>query len=654
MKKLTLFLAVIFSLSLWAEEKNGIVYVTPTGNGDGSSWSSALNNLQDAIDVAKSDREFKKDVWVAAGEYNVYTCISLVDSVSIYGSFKGTETAVSEREKVENGKPWEFTNPTILKGNNARLIQANAHFNLETMFDGFILTDGNGAGSVTDGSGGAALMRNNVILQNCVVKDSHSTQAGGGVMMNGGGTVRACLIKDNTHTSGANGGGGIFCNTSTNGYLSYIEDSEICGNTSDVRGAGLGIQGQINIYVSNLKIYNNSAIESTTLKPGGGMYVNSAYNEITNCVIYNNSGTNVIYYNGGKLYNNTIVKNVGGLYLAGNAMEVINNIVWGCVTDSEGQTPTSITGAANSAATVMNNMTYNPIADSNFWITGDKIEGEDNKYENTNLQLSSNLSNDEVPEPAEGTVGTGPYFVSVSSFFGMATTNEELEEVEDLIDWSLTYKSPCVNTGKAIESITTDITGLARPQDWPVDSARFDIGAYELPYYIVVAGEPENANGEVRTGDDVLLEENHTEGYMKGSEMELYFAPKAGYKVGRVYYTISTDGGITFTGEQVDFTNDLDADGFWNTQVENPFKVTVEWAISSSLPGLSDNNILVISKENGIEIQGAEAGNVVTVYNVNGTTVYVSTLNESRLFIPLIKGVYLVRIADGVEKVVVK
>ncbi len=641
MKKIILSLAIITSMSVFAEPQNGVIYVKPGATGTGVSWSNALGNIQDAITAAKADPAARKDVWVAKGEFEITTAISLQDSVNLYGSFAGTETSVSERAKVTNGKAWEFSNPTILKANNSRLIQVAAALDIPTTFDGFILTDGNGKGSVTDGSGGAALIRPNLIMQNCIVQNSTSAAAGAGVMMNTGGTLRNCLIRNNVHTTGSNGGGGVFCNTSSSGFTGYIENCDITGNSSTVRGAGIGIQGNTNTYISNCRIYNNVSVDGTTLKPGAGIFVNSAANQIINNLIYNNSGANAVYYNGGNLYNNIIVKNIGGLYGAGNTIKMINNIVWACYTDATLATATSITGAANSNSTVHNNATYNPLPTDKSWNLAD------------NVLLSSNISNGDVTEPAAGTLGSGPKFTKVSSFIGASTAAEHLLNL-DSVNWSLNGASPLVNIGKTVEAVTSDFAGLPRPQGYPQAEAKYDIGAYELPYYIVVAGEGETGNGYIYSALGEILAKNYSYGYAKGSKLELFFEPKKNYEIERAYYTVSNDGGITFTGKEVDFKNEIDKDGFWSVAVNNSFKVTVVWRSLTAVNLLSDAGIICYGKQAGIQINKIQGTQEIQIFNSSGMMVKSINSNTSEVFIPMHQGLFLVKINEGVQRVIVK
>jgi hypothetical protein len=640
MKKLTLFFAILFSLPLVAEPQHGVVYVVPNGTGTGASWSDALGNIQEAITLARTQNpEARKDVWVAAGEFEISTAINIMDSVNVYGSFAGTEANVSERARPENAEAWEFSNPTILRGNGSRLMQAGGHLDMETVIDGFIMQNGNGLGSALSASGGAVVVRGNVVYQNCIMRNNTATSAGGAAIMTGG-TIRHCLIENNSHSTGANGGGGIFSNAPS-GYPSYIENSVIRGNTSTIRGAGLGVQGAEMTYVSNLKIYNNAAVDGTTLKAGGGIFANSANNRIVNSFIYNNTGLTAIYYNGGNLFNNTIVKNVGGIYLAGNVININNNIVWGCATDITGETPTSITGVASTLWNVNNNATYNPIPTDKGWAMAENIE------------FSSNMSNGDVPEPRPGTVGSGPKFVKVSNFIGVPLNDDQKANL-DSANWTLNTLSPCVNAGMTLEVVIEDFFGSNRPQGFPLAEAKYDIGAYELPYYTVVAGESETANGFIYSAMGELLTEDFTYGYAKGSLLELYFEPANGYKIGRAYYVLSNDGGLTFTGEEVDFTEELDEDLFWSTHVNASFKVKVDWESLTALKNLNQSDIKCFSTGDGIQIQGIKSGDFIRVYNTTGMLVKELHASGEQTMIPLQQGIYVVRVAEGVQKVVVR
>lgn len=639
MKKVILLLVLGLSMVSFAESHNGVVFVKPGATGTGASWSDALGDIQAAIALARTENPTaRKDVWVAAGEFTITTAISINDSVNVYGSFAGTETAVSQRARVENGNPWDFSNPTILRGSGARLVQAGGHLDMETVFDGFILTGGNGIGSALSTSGGAAVARGNVVYQNLIVRENTAAGAGGAFIMTGG-TVRYCLIESNVHTTGGNGGGGIFSNPPV-GYPSYIEHNVIRNNSSTIRGAGIGVQGSEMTYVSNNRIYNNTSADGTSPKPGAGIFSNSANNRIINNLIYNNTGATAVYYNGGNFFNNTVVKNVGGIYMAGNSITMTNNVVWACATDVTGATPTSITGAANSTWVIDNNATYNPMPTDKSWNTTD------------NILLSSNVSNGDVVEPAPGTVGSGPKFRKVTSFIGTALNDAQKANL-DSANWDLNSTSPLVNMGKAVETVVVDFAGLNRPQGFPVAEAKYDIGAYELPYFTVVAGESASAQGQIYSSLGELLPENYSQGYARDALLELFFFPLTTNEIARAYYTVSTDGGLTFTGREVDFKNEIDNDGFWRINVKESFKVSVVWVGNTAVNNLIDKGILCAGEKGRIMVAGVKAGEQVEVFSLSGVRVANLRAVSSEVAIETAPGAYIVRVAAGVQKVIV-
>ena len=95
-----------------------IIYVSQNTEGanDGTSWTDAYNDLQEALDEGRAVAvESPVDIWVAAGVYHPdrgtgdqTLSFELADGVAIYGGFAGNETRLEQRD-------WQ-TNVTILSG----------------------------------------------------------------------------------------------------------------------------------------------------------------------------------------------------------------------------------------------------------------------------------------------------------------------------------------------------------------------------------------------------------------------------------------------------------------------------------------------------------------------------------------------------------
>lgn len=462
MKKLILFILLVFSASMYVVGADGIVYVKPGGSGDGSSWENALGDIQAGISAANA-LDPKGEVWVQAGTYTVTTTVAMSQGVNVYGGFTGTETSKDARVKGESGKPWDFVNETIVDGGGAvRPMEVRGNFEVETILDGFTMTNGNGksAGNL-DGSGGGLVLRPGFTVQNCIIKNNTSNASGnfgGGGITATGGTLINSYIYGNSQITGNNGGGGIHVNTAAD-METIIDNCTFEGNSSTVRGGGLNVQGRGITKMNRLIIFNNSAEG----KPGGAIYQNSPNNIGVNLLVYNNTGTNAIQLQG-SLLNSTVVNNIGGVFVIGSgSIDIANNIIWGCETVDGAAT--GITGT-NTSAIVEHNGTYTNIVEGNYL------------YVANNIKFASNNSNGDVEGAPAETVGSGPKFVKVSTFKGAAQADEEVL-ILDSVNWNLQGASPCVDAGKEIEAAKTDLIGQARP---------YGDGAYDLGVYEYVPG----------------------------------------------------------------------------------------------------------------------------------------------------------------------
>lgn len=170
----------------------------------------------------------------------------------------------------------------------------------------------------------------------------------------------------------------------------------------------------------------------------------------------------------------------------------------------------------------------------------------------------------------------------------------------------------------------------------------------------MVAGEGDEGNGTIYSSLGIPLTKDFTYGYAQGSSLELFFEANAGYEIGRAYYTISNDGGYTFTGEEVDFKNEIDQDGFWTVRVNNSFKITVDWHSLTALPSLDQELIQCFGVENGIRINGLKAGEHIRIYDMTGASVRNISAGSENILVPIRRGLYIVHLSEGVKKVVVK
>jgi len=286
-----------------------------SGNNDGSTWADAYTIMQDALDASSTGDE----IWVAKGVYLPTTKVGgtsdrtrafqMLEGVSIYGGFAGTEASISERIDYS----YAGANETILSGD----------FN-----DDDVIT----------GSGSTLAISNNA--ENSYHLFNHPS----------GYTLTATAMLDGFTLKGGNADGSA--NPWNDGGAIYNQDGQsptisncyFIGNEAKDNGACIVNAYSANATITNCSFITNLAGVGTTEGGAGGIFNYQSSPQITNCLFYGNrvsGGTNDL---GGAIYNNnasnptitnsTIVGNYarsgGGIYNADNSdATVINCIIWG-------------------------------------------------------------------------------------------------------------------------------------------------------------------------------------------------------------------------------------------------------------------------------------------------------------------------------------
>src|SRR5690606_12492665 len=115
----SIWVALMLSISIFLNAQitpsDGIVYLTPDGTGNGSSWNSPTSDLHNAIQAAGVQK-----VFVAVGNYNVgSTSFIMKNGVAIYGGFDPGAgiTDLTHNRIMPNAAN---TNGSILNGENTR------------------------------------------------------------------------------------------------------------------------------------------------------------------------------------------------------------------------------------------------------------------------------------------------------------------------------------------------------------------------------------------------------------------------------------------------------------------------------------------------------------------------------------------------------
>ena len=233
------------------------------GGGNGAAWGTAFDDLQPALEAAaafNSDAVAENDVtqiWIAEGTYAPSTPLeqgdtrsvsfSLVDGVTLYGGFDGTETALSERDLSEH--------ETVLSGDIGTLddFADNAYTvvycgqDVVAAVDGVTVMRGNANGDYSSDRreryyGGAIYNVGDLTVVDCQVLGNRGTRSGG-VCNESVLSITNSIIAGNHASFEA---GGLFSSSSSTEL--YIANVTIAGNAmSNGRRTGLEVNGNATI-----------------------------------------------------------------------------------------------------------------------------------------------------------------------------------------------------------------------------------------------------------------------------------------------------------------------------------------------------------------------------------------------------------------------
>ena len=277
------------------------------GAGDGTSWTDAYTDLQDAL--AEVGATTKREVWVAAGVYQPHASTRSVafdldrTNLKLYGGFAGTETLLSERD-VE-------ANPTILSGDLlgndgpdfANRTDNSYHVVVATgsitglVLDGFTITSGfaNFSDSNQNHGGGLIVFASaGISVANCRFESNHATESGAAVF------CFQSVTRFENCVFAANGADGApVLRTSIGGGIRYFAaggaNSKIidaCSFFENYAGSGGG--GAVGGDTSGLRLTNsvftgNVAGSIGGVGRGGALALNAGSPNIVNCLIAGNT-----------------------------------------------------------------------------------------------------------------------------------------------------------------------------------------------------------------------------------------------------------------------------------------------------------------------------------------------------------------------------
>lgn len=256
------------------------------GDGSGDSWANAMTSLSDALSNADNNTT---EIWIAAGTYKPGngrsdSFVLGLDGLSIYGGFDGTETAISERDVLNN--------PTIFSGdindddtgvgmvntsrndNSYHVVDIDAN---NITLDGIQINDGHANGSGTNAYGGAILIRStseNLTFKHCEFNQNVGL-TGGAIRVyynvNTSATFENCTFFNNISRYGS----GMYFLVNANRTVTldmtnclFVQNISVDQNSSNRGFTGSAIWARANTSGSNLTTTINNCTFGNNLDRG--------------------------------------------------------------------------------------------------------------------------------------------------------------------------------------------------------------------------------------------------------------------------------------------------------------------------------------------------------------------------------------------------
>jgi predicted outer membrane repeat protein len=559
---------------LWTQRASaaGPIFVTPAGNGGGTSFADATN-LPHALAIVHAGDQ----IWAASGIYvpgtSASDTFSLTSGVALYGGFPLTATQMSQRD-------WA-TNPTVLSGD----------------LGGDDTTDGHGVVTDTNNIRGAN-------SYHVVTADGTKTLINGTTRLDGF-TITA---GDATASSNSNGAG-FYCNGESGTCSPHLENDAFSGNLA-VNGAAMYNEGEKN-GASN-PTYVNVAFTGNKASGGGGAVYNDGNSGVDGNAETSSKSSptfdNVSFSNnsagtfGGAVYNNgeegtsspSFVQalftnnksNTGGGALYNDCEtggQCNPSFVAANFTDNEagkgGAIDNDASGGGTSSPTYVNVLFYDNVAGSGGAIYNDGSNGGINRPKLVNVTFSLNNTTVGGAITNDGTTGTSATTFANTIFWdnaadtasaqilniaanitfttslvqggihGSGIVNENSATVIDGggnlsadplfvneagVNVRLKSGSPAIDKGSnSAISQSTDLDGKPRKTDGNGDGAVVvDLGAYEsaaAPTHTVTLTFADDGSGQVgSTPARTPCAASCTLVYPVGVSVSLHFTPTVG------------------------------------------------------------------------------------------------------------------------------
>ena len=576
------------------------VNTNATTSGDGTSWNSAYNNLQDALDFTVSGR--RDEVWIAEGtyypidinnpdEFDRTATFRIKDQVTLYGGFSGVENDLSQRnwdtyrtilsgEIYEDSVYWSLHVTTIDNKNTSLDSTLEDHIT----FDGIAITKGKANGTDTGENSSAAVYGSGYVTAiNCNFTDNFGGIAGG-----------STWIADNCNFTENNGGieGGTWtvtnCSFTGEIFSGCTINATNCSFTGGqvTRDSTITANNCIFTETSNTFDRGNVIVNNCNFTETYRRLATSVTMTANNCTFFGgytddlSSHGNIIAH-GTLTARNCIFSNNSNRTYGGVAYESTLTAINCTFTGNSALTGTI---AYNSTCFIFNNIFFNNTSSSQFYYstinaTNETIPSPFNIFANNLIEGGKSAfvsCTFPLTIPDENVIDTDPVFVDISDpdgpddIWGTEDDGLRLQSGSPAIGYGDTDYLPLDtydfdDDGDTTELIPVDIAGYIRIQDGALDLGAYEFGEQnDLISFFTVSVSTEVGGTVNQDGSTV---------YYQPVNLSLLATPLEGYVfsrwVGNVESSDENDNPLTLTATNdfsitANFTpdlSDLDFDG---------------------------------------------------------------------------------------------